>query len=577
MARVFLFIGWMTIHSFFLLSNEPEIFTRRIYANLAIKDYETACHEGQLARQYYEDCKLIWEASIKAEAKACHEKEMIALWTQYLKKFPEEKDNRELLESMAWCIVDQGTQSPIPSIRATATLGAYLSRDSKGVNVLLKALHDPNSFVRALAIQLASEMKDAPLCKGIWEAFLNETVWKVRMEAIEAMGALEIKEAVPHLLKLISNENNHHEERTAAINSLVSLSNKLERKELEKLATSNRAGFRLLACQLIIHFNEKENYNLLLPLIHDHCAEVRAAALQTLGLLREQTIGEKQVASLAEPLVKDPDPHAAVAAAWLLTLNQPEKGQEAFRTLLTDPLLQVRLLAAAALAATGKYGMPLTGEMFNASSERFVRMNLALGLIGQKENTQRACECLYSGLMQDNERWMWDEQGLFQVLAPSQLKFDDLIPNYPEAQNQLVRLDILNVLAVNQYPLTQQAVKAFLQKRTWGVTGIASALLLTEGDEMALDIVEGLLSDSDKKVRVQAALMLAMWGRGENVIHLLQQEYHQADRELKERILEGIARVGAQSSLTFLVERLKESHQSLRIMAASALLICLYH
>jgi HEAT repeat protein len=141
----------------------------------------------------------------------------------------------------------------------------------------------------------------------------------------------------------------------------------------------------------------------------------------------------------------------------------------------------------------------------------------------------------------------------------------------------LTRLEILNVLAVMDDPRAQPAIKNFLQERTWGVSGLAAALLLTEGDELALQYVQELLGDSSDKVKVQAALILALWGRGEGSINVLQEAYEDADREMKERLLEGIGHVGASSSIPFLTKRLKESYQTLRIVAAASLLKCLYH
>jgi HEAT repeat protein len=157
------------------------------------------------------------------------------------------------------------------------------------------------------------------------------------------------------------------------------------------------------------------------------------------------------------------------------------------------------------------------------------------------------------------------------------LKHDDEIPNYPEAVNQLTRLEVLEVLAMLHYPQAQEAIKAFLKERRWGVTGMASALLLTEGDETAVDLVKGLLNDPDKEVRLQAALILAVWGREEDVVKQLQDAYVSVDRDLKGQILEGIGRVGSASSLPFLAERLQDPFPTLRIIAAAATLECLYH
>jgi HEAT repeat protein len=203
-------------------------------------------------------------------------------------------------------------------------------------------------------------------------------------------------------------------------------------------------------------------------------------------------------------------------------------------------------------------------------------MNLAFGLLGQRIETEAACSALFEGLTEEKKRWMWIEDE-FHTLAPSKLKYDETIPNYPEEVNQLVRLEVLSVLAIFKYPKAQEAIKRFLQERTWGVSGLASALLLTEGDESSIELVQELLKDPQPKVRIQAALILALWGEGENALSVLQEAYATADRDLKERILEGVGRIGSLNSIAFLVEKLGEPYQNLRVIAASALLQCLYH
>jgi HEAT repeat protein len=182
-----------------------------------------------------------------------------------------------------------------------------------------------------------------------------------------------------------------------------------------------------------------------------------------------------------------------------------------------------------------------------------------------------------SSLEKMPEKWMWKEISTFRAVAPSDLKHDSAVPQYPEGMDQLVRLEVLNIIAMMRYPHAQSAVCKILKQKMWGVTGTAAALLLTECGEEALDLVKSLLSTPDHKVRMQAALILSLWGREPEAIATLQQGYEKGDRQMKEKILEGIGRLGADSSIPFLVGRLNESSQSLRIIAASALLEALYH
>lgn len=557
--------------------SSPDIITQRIDSHIIIGDYSNACNEASQGLQRYPHSKDLWLGYIRACAKSGDEKAMMKAWKGYSDLFPEDRNNREILECMAWAVIEKGYASSSPLIRVIAMLGAFFSQDAKGVAIILQSLKDENSFIRGAAVKLSSHLHDTTLQEELVEMLHKEKVWGVRLELIDALGALKVTSSKKYLEKIIASEHCHAEEKAAAIQSVVALSENINKEQLSKLVNSDRAGFRMLACEFIAFFDQRDDVDLLLPLISDNHPTVRAKAFQTLGRLRIKSLKSIPVTTLAAKGVKDPDPVVAINAAWVLTIDSPQEGMNVFQKLLHHPIRETRYLAAAALAATGKYGLPLTKEAFKESSDVYVKMNLALGLIGQRNDLKAACDCLYAGLAQQKERWAWGEEDSFKVLRPSNIKHNDTIPNQPEAVNQLTRLEVLQMLAVVHYPHAQQAIKNFLQESNWGITGLASALLLTEGDDEAVVLVKNLLNDNDRKVRIQAALILALWGDGDEVVNLLQNAYHESDKEVKGQILEGIGRVGAGNSLTFLAERLQEPYQTLRIISAAALLECLYH
>jgi len=170
--------------------------------------------------------------------------------------------------------------------------------------------------------------------------------------------------------------------------------------------------------------------------------------------------------------------------------------------------------------------------------------------------------------------WMWDTRPnpLFRVLAPSQVRYVDHIPNYPEAIDQMTRLNLVSLLAILEDPRAGEALKSFLQKRSWGISGVAAATLLQEGDESALSIVRGCLNDPDPNVRLQACLVLAMMGRDETVLSDLQGAYAGADHERKLHILESLGRMGGSASFSFLIGAFREPFPILRVAAAAALI-----
>jgi HEAT repeat protein len=554
-----------------------ETSVKRIHAHLLINDTSSACNEARLALQTFPDCKSLWEAYIKALAKAGNEKEMITAWKTYASTYDPEYKNRDLTEAIAWGIIYTGTQSSSPITRIHALLGAFFSQDSKGVDILYRYMSDCNSLLRHAAVQLSSRLRDAKLCEAMLRLFREEKVWAVRLEVIKSIGEMRLLAAKPELTAIIANDKSSSEEKSAAIHSLVTLLDSIDKEEVARLASSNRAGLRLMACEMVVHFFQTESFEYIFPLLHDHCSAVRMAALQVLGTLRIRDYQGKPSSELAAEMLSDPDPMVAITAAWVLTLNDPVRGQQALRPWLTHKTPSLRIHAAAALSYCGKYGFPLALETFQETTDFYVRMNLALALIGQRVEVEQACEVLCSGLIENKERWTWSNHGLFRALAPSYQKHQDSMGGHSEAKNQLVRLEILNQIAIMQYAKAQDALVNFLQQKNWSLTGMTAALLLTEGDEAALDLVQNLVLDNSHQVKVQAALILALWGREEGAIATLQQAYAGSERELKEKIIEGIGRVGAKSSIPFLIEKLQEPSPTLRLLAAAALLQCLYH
>ena len=171
---------------------------------------------------------------------------------------------------------------------------------------------------------------------------------------------------------------------------------------------------------------------------------------------------------------------------------------------------------------------------------------------------------------------MWDQRPnpLFKILAPSQVRYIDQIPNYPEAIDQMTRLNLCSLLAIFEDARALNALKTFLQKRNWGISGVAAATLLQEGDEQAMEVVRQLLGDSDPNVQLQACLVLAMLGKDGSVLADLQGAYPGSDHERKLQILEAIGKMGSPASYSFLLGVFQEPFPVLRVAAAAALIQC---
>ncbi len=566
--------------SLFGAEDQEEAWRRRIHAHLLISDRNAAVSDAAAALKEFPHSKALQLAYIRALSEKGDETAALEQWVKTTLKFEEERLDRRMLEVLAWGVLNKGEFSAQLNIRMNAMLGAAFTRDAKAIPMLLAQLRGSNAMLRSIAVRLATSYADAPLKEEIARLLKEERVWYVRLDVIQAVGMLRLSELKGELKEIVGNPRTLAEEKMSAIVALVSMYDDIDRQELMHLVQSDRAGLRQLAAEVIVHLNRKQELDLLLPLLRDASPDVRISALNALALMRVDKIGTVSTEALIQDNLEDSSPEAAITAAYVLLLLNEKEGSRHLSKWLRSENAKWRRLSSAALSLSGKYGLKLALKEMRESSDPYVRVNLAMGLIGQRVQMKMACDVIYQVSHEEmNTLWMWDESSnpLFRSLAPSRVKHIEHIPHYPAVVDQLVRLDLLSVLSIVRYPKAQAAVKEFLQARTWGVTGSAAVTLLQEGDEAGLAAVRDLLSDPDEKVRIQAAMILAIIGSDPAAVKVLQEAYSHADREMKVHILEALAHIGDASSIPFLVEILKEPFQVLRVVAASALIQCLYH
>jgi HEAT repeat protein len=352
------------------------------------------------------------------------------------------------------------------------------------------------------------------------------------------------------------------------------MKDKVDLEEIEVLSKSNRAGLRHLSLAIATHFREARAKDVVVQLLGDSNPDVRVAALNAMGLYYREIMKVSEVKELLAPRLEEIDPRVSITAAWVAMMVDPDLGKGVFLKWLSDSAPDNRRLAAAALAATGSRGVKLSISVLQTSHDPYVRANVAMGLIGQRLEIKSASNCLYDFLSTEKKRWMWDTRPnpLFQVLSPSQVRHIDQIPNYPESIDQMTRMKIVSMLAMVEDPRAIDALKDFLQLKKWNITGVAAATLLQEGDEGCLEIVRQLLNDSDPQVRLQACLVLAMYGKDEGVLKQLQDAYPGAAFEMKLYILEALGSVGGTGSFSFLLGVLREPFPLIRVAAAAALI-----
>ncbi|MGM0440325.1 MAG: HEAT repeat domain-containing protein [Chlamydiota bacterium] len=543
-----------------------EKFIQRVDDYLLLGDSHAALQEAQRGVECYPQHSPSYAALIRAYALFDPGSKMMEAWRSYSRQFPEESYDPLLLEDMAWGILRQGGNSSNFNTQLFGVLGAALTRDIYAVPLLMNALDSSSAPLRRLACQLTPLLGDEVLKAALLDKLTKEKSLQVRIALINTLGALEYAPAGPVLSRWLDSEERREVEIVACVHALGKIFPRPTDKEVYELGRSALGAERMLACWMVAEFRLDGLLDeVVIPLLKDAQPIVRAAAAQTEALLDRPT--EQLNSSLG-----DLDYRVRCSAAW---------GAAGSLADIFDPLLfssdqKCRYLAAGVLATLGERGAEYAAEVLESSEDPWVRLNLAIGLIGQRYKVKQASEALLEALESD-ERMMWAEQGFISYLAPSEVEFNPLIPNYPEVVNQSTRLDLLNILAVVDHDQAQDAIMSFLQQPWWGITGLAATNLLEEGSLETVELLEELLNSEDSKVRVQAALVLALQGRDPQAVPVLEEAFDNVDRSLQLVILEASGRVGDPNSLPFLVGVLDSPFQSLRFAAASSLIQCLNH
>lgn len=553
-------------------AEDPTLLIERIYAHLIIHDPESAKEEAEKALSWHPHSQPLWKSYIKALAAGPNDQHLLSMWEKYAQLFPEDRENHDMIEWIAWSVIEKLSKSSAPLVRCMSLLAAFYAQDAQGVEIIHRALSDSNAIVRTIALELSPQLGDEKLKQALLVLFKTEKNWQVRLEVIRALGKMKVTDARPALLSILSGQVHSDEEKLSAIEALVCLYDHPSREEVVFLARSARAGLRQLACEVIAEYQLQNLQELIGPLLNDHHAEVRSAAIEACGILRAGHFGP-----ILKERLQDPDYRVAIRAAWALAITEGQVGLDALRPWFKHDSLKVKLLASAALNLCGPFANPLNVRLFEQAQDPFVKMNLAIGLIGQRMSTHEACAALYQGFISDSQRWMWKEEGIFKMLAPSDVSYASQIPQYPEVLNQMTRLEVLNMLAILKYEKTEDAIVQYLEQKHWGVSAIASSLLLTEGDDSVLAIMENLLDHSNQAIKVQIALVLAQWGQEEKAIGILEEAYEGADADKKEKILEGLIQIASPQSIPFLLKCLHEPHATRKMIAALGLIRCIYH
>lgn len=575
LKKFFLGVSFFAISA--LSADLPADILRRVHSYLLLEDPIGAIKEAEWGLKEHPGDRGLEIGRIKALAALGDEKKVLPIFWEFVKKREKDPNLNELLEEISWGILQKAAKSSQYTIRLYALLGAYLTHDARAVKIMQEMLKESNAILRANAVRMSSTYLDGPLEEEMLRLIATEKVWFVRMELISAIGRMRIKEKA-HLLEEILAKDSLIEEKGAAIQALVQMYESIDMDKILYMAASDRAGLRQLAANAALFFDIKEAKDIVLPLLYDTRPDVRISILNALGLMFHEDMAKDEVKALLQHSLSDLDPSVAITAAWILMLCDPILAEKYFEKWLCHEDQGIRLMAASALAKTGEAGADFALKVFERSKDPMVRINLAIGLIGNKKAVKKCLDEIYSFLRTEKNQIMLaaEKNPLFPVISESRVEVREDIPNFPEAMDQMTRLQLVSFLAIMQDPRAQPALKEFLMQKNWGITGYAALVLLKEGDEDALQLIRNLLDDPQPQVKFQAAIALAMFGKDETALKTLEDAYPKADHQQKIMILEAMGKIGKAESCLFLAKAMDEPFEILRVVAASSIIQCLY-
>lgn len=559
------------------LDSSEEEFSKRIVALLLVKDHVGAMEACKTALKIFPRSDELKSYLVRVLAENGQVEEALKFFKAEFAK-GDLKDNFSMIETLAWSVLSQD-EGKAEMTKVASLVGAHLTHDARTISLLLDALHSTNALMRSFGIKFASSYNDRILQKEILYLLKEEKNWFVRQSAIEAAGAMRIKEAKGFLKEIIANRMSTDKEKATAIQSLVRIYDRVENRDIQYLIKHKLSGLRCLGIALLDHFEKVELLPSMLHLVKDPNQSALVMFLGALGSLPVDAKIYQEIEKDVVRLTHDANYEIAMIASWLSLKFQEQEGRRGLKRciLLPDPLIASR--AAAILGSGGAKVLDLVETLFEEVEDPYVKANLAIGMIKLSGNVEKGAHYLHRFLTDRKEKLTWDKgiYPMFTSLVPSEVRHVAHIPRYPELVDQFTRLELVNMLCMVSDVNTKGIVKDFLRGQIWGVSGTAAALVLEEGDLKAIEIVRELLNDDDEKIRLQAALALAFYGKDHSTVKILEEAYAKMDWDNKVNILEALGSIGDRESIPFLLNVMEEPFQLLRTISASSVIQCLYH
>lgn len=547
-----------------------------IDCHLILKDYQEACECIAQAISEHPDDQDLRRTLVLVYAAAGLESEMLTAFCQYKDCYSDVNEDTLLLEEVAWCILQNGISNPAPLTRLSALAAAGSARDARSHKFIAQGLTDSCSLVRSTACKVISQIRAIEFVPILAKMAYHDKGILTRLSALETLVSLKVPKAKELIISYSLRPETTREERHLLARFLAIVEEDNPESCFIQLAEGKDYALRALAVEYAVYTRLVDKVTSLIKMLDDPKWEVRASALQALAIFWPEWKPDDEMIKKVRACADSHEGILAISGAWVLGLCTQQEGINKLNLLTQHPNPQIRVGAVAGLCALGTKGIPsLRYLAYGSGSDPFVKLNAALGLLRLRvevNSVSREVEGLLTGKMEPISQM--DFGFLSGVISAREAPEGELSTELADIAQ---RLEILQLLAILRVPSAYTLLESFLGSRAWGVSGMASLILLSEKNENAVDLVEELLIKARLPgTRLQAALVLAMWGRSDTAVVPLHSAYAGAGKETKERILNALGEIGALTSVPFLMDAIKEPSSSMRIQAASALLKVVY-
>ncbi len=478
----------------------------------------------------------------------------------------DEADRTAAVETICWGTIKEAFESDRLRQRAIAILMAAEIADSRGMPIVLQGLNDSNIVVRGVAAKVSAGGLDAPIIARLREIAASDPIMDIRLTALSSLANGQVHDT-ENLIRCFVNGEESDSNTITGQQLLLMLRDDITDAQLDALVRSPRAKARFLACLVVQALGRAELVAQVIPLVEDTHPVVAQSAMSVLVVYRDGSASQQLRKRLQQR-----EETIAITAAWALASMGDNQGVEYLKQALQAPDSRHRSMAACALARVDQ--IEALEERLKFEKDLYVRLNIGEGLLragrGQKEISKALQET--SGLLMRSDRW----SVALPIIEASDRCKSGPIPE-AEMEDLQIRLELLKKLCVTG---DKSAIDALLQfccdprlDKTFG----ASFVLLQEGSEAVQDAVSNLLTHSERKVRLQAAVLLGRLFSDERATAVLQEEFESCDFETQGIILESLGRIGAKDNLPFLEKQLASPSPFLRQIAAWAVLSTLNH